>query len=114
MERYGDGASLDPLRDACANGTVMIWVMDSQDVAMAQSIARTMCESMGLEGEARSTALDEVSEKGGELTRPDVRGMLMLCPRGAGLSVHAVNLLASGREEGPKVRCRDGEGARLL
>jgi hypothetical protein len=101
MNKCGDGPALGELPEQCMGGTVLVWVLNPLDIGIAQDVAKAMCRSVGLGSEASMMTMAEVSEKGGGLLAPESGGLLVLCPRGATVSVNAVNFLGSAliREE---------------
>jgi hypothetical protein len=93
MEKNVDEVSLENLHKHAIGGTVLIWVFSPADVAIAQDMVKALCRSLGFDSETRLMTMAEVSEKGGALLGPESGGLLVLCPRGAGISVHAVELM---------------------
>lgn len=93
MEKSGGGNPLEDLHAKRIGGTVLVWVLNPHDVGIAQDIAKTLCRSVGLDSEASLMTMAEVSEKSSGLLAPEAGGLLVLSPRGAGISVHAVDVM---------------------
>ncbi|MBI5240224.1 MAG: hypothetical protein HY926_07105 [Elusimicrobia bacterium] len=93
MKRCGDGIALADTPEKCVGGTVLVWVLDPLDVGVAQEVAKALCRSIGLDSDACLMISAEVSEKGSGLLGSDAGGLLVLCPRGARVSIEAVDFL---------------------
>jgi hypothetical protein len=100
MDKCGDGISLGDFQEKCMGGTVLVWVLDPQDVGIAQDIAKALSRSVGLDSEASLMTLAEVAEKGGGLLGSESGGLLVLCPRGARIRVEAVDFTDAPRRAG--------------
>lgn len=93
MNKSGDGASLEDLQEKRMGGTVLVWVLDAADIGIAQNVAKALCRSVGLDDETSLMTVSDVVEKGGGLLGADAGGLLVLCPRGAQVSVEAVDFV---------------------
>ncbi len=95
MEKSGDGISLEDLQEKRMGGTVLVWVLDTSDIGIAQNVAKALCRSVGLDAETSLMTVSDVLEKAGGLLDSDSGGLLVLCPRGANVSVEAVDFVSA-------------------
>jgi hypothetical protein len=102
MRESGDRVGLEDAQEKCMGGTVLVWVLEAQDIGIAKDLAKALCRSVGIDPRMTVRTMTEVAEKGADLLRCDSGGLLMLCPRGAEVRVEAIDFLDVPRRGGAR------------